>query len=131
MKRSMLLLALLNWGCNSQTPPSADTTAVAAATPAATTAPAGNPAEAGQKLYDSTCTACHAAGGVGITGLGKPLKGSPMLKLSDEDLLAFIKKGRDTSDPQNTTKVAMPPKGGNPALSDTDLTNIIAYLRSL
>ncbi|MBS2040806.1 cytochrome c [bacterium] len=127
MKRSILLFALLSWGCNSPTPPSSDTTAPAPATPVA----AANPVEAGQKLYDSTCTACHGAGGVGINGLGKPLKGSPMLKLSDGELVDFIKKGRDTSDPKNTTKVAMPPKGGNPALSDLDLTNIVAYLRSL
>ncbi len=31
----------------------------------------------------------------------------------------------------NTTKVDMPPKGGNPALKDDDLVNIAAFLRSL
>lgn len=130
MKHHVLVLAaLLAWGCsNNQTPP-------APASPEAATTPdavaAANPVEAGSKLYDSTCTACHGPGGMGIQGLGKALKGSPMLKLSDGELVDFIKKGRDTSDPANTTKVAMPPKGGNPALTDADLGNIVAYLRTL
>lgn len=37
---------------------------------------------------------------------------------SDAQLVEFIKKGRPASDPANTTKVDMPPKGGNPALTD-------------
>ena len=34
-------------------------------------------------------------------------------------------------DPANTTGVAMPPKGGNPALKEADLADIVAYLRTL
>ena len=51
--------------------------------------------------------------------------------LSDQELLAFIKKGRPTSDPANTTGVDMPPKGGNPSLTDQQILDIIAYIRSL
>ncbi|MBX3171177.1 MAG: cytochrome c [Candidatus Eremiobacteraeota bacterium] len=130
MKRSLILLALLSWGCNGQAPPAA-TSPSSAATTAEPAAVAANPVEAGKKLYESTCSACHAADGAGVPGLGKPLKGSSMLTLSDAELVDFIKQGRDTSDPKNTTKVAMPPKGGNPALSDNDLGQIVAYLRSL
>jgi disulfide bond formation protein DsbB len=50
---------------------------------------------------------------------------------SNDELLAFIKKGRLPGDPMNTTGVAMPPKGGNPALTDAQLHTIIAYMRSL
>jgi disulfide bond formation protein DsbB len=50
---------------------------------------------------------------------------------SDDELIAFIKVGRDPSDPLNTTGVAMPPKGGNPALSDEDLQDIIAFIRTI
>jgi disulfide bond formation protein DsbB len=39
--------------------------------------------------------------------------------------------GCSTSDPENTTGVAMPPKGGNPSLSDGDLQNVVAYIRTL
>jgi disulfide bond formation protein DsbB len=50
---------------------------------------------------------------------------------TDAELVDFIKVGRDPSDPLNTTGVAMPPKGGNPALSDDDLLNVVAFIRSL
>lgn len=86
----------------------------------------------GHKLYASTCIACHGPDGAGIKGNGKPLATSEFIKTLDDDaLLAFIKRGRDPSDPKNTTGIAMPPKGGNPALSDDDLLDVISYLRSL
>ena len=86
----------------------------------------------GKTIYDGSCTACHADGGVGIDGLGKPLVGSEFVAgLNDSDLLEFLKVGRDTTDPENTSGIAMPAKGGNPALTDADLENVIAYLRSL
>ena len=86
----------------------------------------------GSKLYANTCIACHGAGGVGIKGNGKALAANEFIaSLDDDSLLAFIQKGRDPSDPKNTTGVGMPPKGGNPALSEDDLLDIIAYLRTL
>jgi disulfide bond formation protein DsbB len=50
---------------------------------------------------------------------------------SDEALIAFIKQGRPISDPLNTTGVDMPPKGGNPILSDAQLLDIVAFIRSI
>ena len=44
-------------------------------------------------------------------------------------MVDFIKVGRDPSDPLNTTGVAMPPKGGNPALDEEDLYDIVAFIR--
>ena len=86
----------------------------------------------GQQLFVSTCSACHRPTGEGITGLGKPLTTSKFVSSSsDAELLAFIKTGRPPDDPLNTTGVAMPPKGGNPALTDSDLQAIIAYIRSI
>jgi disulfide bond formation protein DsbB len=86
----------------------------------------------GHKLYSATCIACHGPDGGGIKGNGKPLATSEFIKTLDDDaLLAFIKRGRDPGDPKNTTGIAMPPKGGNPALSDDDLLDVISYLRSL
>ena len=35
------------------------------------------------------------------------------------------------SHPDNTSGVEMPPKGGNPGLTDEQLTDIIAYIRTL
>lgn len=86
----------------------------------------------GTKLFNSTCIACHGSGGVGITGNGKALAHNTFIQgQDDESLLAFIKRGRDPGDPANTTGIGMPPKGGNPALSEDDLLDIIAYLRTL
>lgn len=86
----------------------------------------------GDKLFHSTCIACHGKAGVGVQGNGKALaKNSFVQSLDDDGLLAFIKQGRTPTDPKNTTGIQMPPKGGNPALSDDDILDIISYLRTL
>lgn len=86
----------------------------------------------GDKLFHSTCIACHGKGGAGVAGNGKALVKNPFVQsLDDDGLLAFVKQGRTPTDPKNTTGIQMPPKGGNPALSDDDLLDIIAYLRTL
>lgn len=86
----------------------------------------------GSKLFSSSCVACHGPGGVGVKGNGKALVNNEFVQsLDDDGLLAFIKRGRDPSDPKNTTGVGMPAKGGNPALSDDDILDIICYLRTL
>lgn len=86
----------------------------------------------GDRLFHSVCIACHGKGGVGITGNGKPLTKNAFVQSQDDDeLLAFIMKGRMPTDPMNTTGIQMPPKGGNPALSEDDLLDIISYLRSI
>ncbi|MBE7551264.1 MAG: cytochrome c [Anaerolineales bacterium] len=87
---------------------------------------------AGQKLFASTCSACHGPAGEGLPGLGKDMTTSEFIAgKSDDELVAFIKVGRDPSDPLNTTGVAMPPKGGNPALSEEDLYHLVAYMRTI
>jgi disulfide bond formation protein DsbB len=94
-------------------------------------APAGD-AEQGKALFATTCAACHGPAGEGVPNLGKDMTTSEFIAgLSDAELLDFIKKGRDPSDPLNTTGVLMPPKGGNPALTDAQLIDIIAYIRAL
>lgn len=86
----------------------------------------------GKAKFESTCAACHGNNAKGMAGLGKDLTTSAVAKeLSDADLIAFIKKGRPVSDPANTTKVEMPSKGGNPALTDQDLADIVAFIRTL
>jgi mono/diheme cytochrome c family protein len=97
----------------------------------AASVPSGDAAN-GKTLFDQVCFACHGEGGVGIEGLGKDMTTSTFIAgSSDEELLAFVKVGRPVGDPANTTNVDMPPKGGNPALSDDDLRDIIAYIRTI
>jgi disulfide bond formation protein DsbB len=92
---------------------------------------AGN-AQAGQELFVATCAACHGPAGQGVPGLGKDMTTSQFIAdRSDAELVEFIKAGRDPSDPLNTTGVAMPSKGGNPALSDEDLFDLVAYIRTI
>ncbi len=86
----------------------------------------------GEALYDSTCVACHGPGGEGVTNLGKPFTTSEFISSKTElNLLNFIKEGRPSSHADNTTGIDMPPKGGNPALSDDDILDIIAYIRTI
>jgi disulfide bond formation protein DsbB len=99
--------------------------------PAATPTPFGDPA-AGQQAFLATCIACHGMDAKGVTGLGKDLTTSEYLRThTNEEMLTFLQTGRPASDPLNTTGIDMPPRGGNPAYSDTDLKNIVAYLRTL
>ena len=89
-------------------------------------------AVAGKAQFDTVCIACHGPGGVGVEGLGKPFTTSEfLLTVNDQELLTFIKTGRPISDPATTTGVDRPPKGGNPALTDEQLMDIIAYIRTL
>ena len=113
------VLALSLAACGGEAPPTAAPTS------------AGNAAN-GETLFISTCSACHGPDATGITGLGKNLRTSTFVAgQSDEELLKFIQTGRPASDPANSTGVDMPPRGGNPALTDANLTDIIAFLRSI
>jgi disulfide bond formation protein DsbB len=105
--------------------------ACGAPAPEPTTTPAGD-AVAGQAAFAASCSSCHGPEGKGIAGLGKDLTTSEwVVTQSDADLVAFLQSGRPASDPLNTTGIDMPPKGGNPALSEADLENIVAYMRSI
>lgn len=93
--------------------------------------PAGD-AAAGEGKFQATCSPCHGPDAKGLPNLGKDMTTSEFISgSSDAELLAFIKTGRPPGDPANTTGVDMPAKGGNPALSDQDLADIIAFIRTL
>lgn len=92
----------------------------------------GASADAGKQKFAVTCATCHGADGEGVKGLGKALRANAFLKSStDADLAKLITEGRQAGDPLNTTGVAMPPKGGNPALAEADIKDIIAFVRTL
>ena len=95
--------------------------------------PAAAPsAEHGKQLFTTACATCHGPQGLGIPHLGKNLQTSQFAAgLSDSKLADFITQGRAANDPLNTTHVPMPPKGGNPALSPQDISDIVAYVRQL
>ncbi|MFN3979061.1 MAG: c-type cytochrome [Caldilinea sp.] len=109
------------------------TTAAAAAQQqvAAPAAPVGDAAN-GAKIFATACVACHGPEGKGVTGLGKDLTTSEWTQQqTDEQLIEFIKRGRDAGDPLNTTGIAMPPRGGNPAMTDQEIADIVAFMRTI
>ncbi len=124
-------------GCGQNSDASATSSALdsaseqtAAAEPAA--APVAPSAEHGKQLFATACATCHGPEGQGIPHLGKDLQTSQFAAgLSDSKLVNFITQGRAADDPLNTTHVPMPPKGGNPALSAQDISDIVAYVRQL
>ncbi len=84
----------------------------------------------GRDLFRRTCAACHGVRGEGIRGQGLEMRGSEFIGgLDDAGLLAFVRRGRLPKDPANKTGRMMPPKGGNSFFKDSDLLDIIAYVR--
>ena len=89
--------------------------AAAPAPGAAKTADAGN---AGKSTYDTVCMACHAAGVAGAPKFGDKAAWAPRIAQGKEALHNSALKG----------KGAMPPKGGNPALSDDAVKAAVDYM---
>ncbi|MGI9666692.1 MAG: c-type cytochrome [Acidimicrobiia bacterium] len=91
---------------------------------------AGDPVN-GASVYSGTCATCHGTDLGGIEGLGRELAPSEFVAERTENQLAeFISIGRPADDPANETGVDMPPRGGNPSLSDQDLRDVSAYLKA-
>lgn len=92
---------------------------------------AGSP-EKGQQLFSETCSTCHGDKGQGLPNLGGDLQTSKFVAHStDAQVVALIEAGVPTTNPLNKTNMSMPPKGGNPALTEQDLYDIVSYIRQL
>ena len=92
----------------------------------------GRDPEYGQMLYGNTCLACHGNRGQGMPNQGVNLRTSKFIgQCTDEQLLSFLKKGREPNDPATLVGRLMPPSGGNGSLDETSLGDIVAYLRQL
>jgi mono/diheme cytochrome c family protein len=125
----LAVLSLVFAACSESTGSDGTTAATTAVTEAS--AGGGNSAN-GEALYNGSCIACHGPNGEGIEGLGKPWVGSEFINGStDADLVAFLNVGRPSDDPLNTTGIAMLPRGGNTSLTDGDLQDLVAYMRTL
>src|SRR5690606_10545124 len=72
----------------------------------------------GQQVYESTCTACHAAGVAGAPKLGDADAWAPFIKTGYEEMVKNAIHGVG----------AMPPKGGNPSLSDFEIERAVVYI---
>jgi len=130
---ALLVVAVMLAACGGGEPEPTATPAPAAAAPVQEVAagPVGDVANGG-KIFATACVACHGPEGKGVTGLGKDLTTSEWVgEQTDVQLVEFIKVGRDATHPLNTTGVAMPPKGGNPAMSEQEIADIVAFVRSI
>ncbi len=104
-----------------------------AATPTTEVAAAHVPdATAGGAYFAETCAACHGTDARGIESFGVNLIDSEFVHAqSDDALVSFIIKGRNSYDPDSKTGLEMPAYGGNPTLTRDQFFDIVAYLRSL
>jgi cytochrome c5 len=98
--------------------PAPATVAAAAAAPAAGKANDAGGDAAGKKVHDTACLACHGAGVAGAPRTGDKAAWAPRLKQGVAALYESALKG----------KGAMPPKGGNPALSDADVKASVDFM---
>jgi cytochrome c5 len=98
----------------SASPPSA---AAPAATATAAAAPAGGKAD-GKAVYDKTCSVCHATGLAGAPKFGDKAAWAPRIATGADALHNSALHGKN----------AMPPKGGNLALTDAEVIAAVDYM---
>ena len=84
------------------------------------TATHGAAAADGKTVYSQTCAACHASGLAGAPKLTDKPNWTPRIAGGKAALAASVIKG----------KGAMPPKAGNPSLSEGDIAAAIDYMVS-
>lgn len=125
---ALFAVAFFSCGGGGESKPAQETSAMTAQK---TTLEKGDPVQ-GKPLFVQFCSACHGQDALGLKGLGKDLVHSEFIKQeTDDELLKYVNEGRAVDDPRNTTGIPMPPKGGNPALTDQQIVHIIAYLRTI
>lgn len=95
----------------------AATAVAAAAAPAAAKPAAASASDAGKKVYDTYCAACHVAGVAGAPKFGDKAAWAPRIATGMDTLYSAVIKG----------KGAMPAKGGSPA-SDDDIKAAVQYM---
>ncbi len=87
-------------------------------------------ASSGQDLWTQSCAKCHGADGAGQTNMGKRLgckdytDAKVQASVSDADAANAVKAGFKNSDGKTVMKA-------NDTLSDSDVTTVVAYLRTL
>ncbi|MHB1213970.1 MAG: c-type cytochrome [Thiobacillus sp.] len=80
----------------------------------------------GQAVYNGTCIACHGGDGTGSLPGVPDLTGKAGL-LSQDDAVLLGRMADGFQSPGSS--MAMPPKGGNPALTDADLSAVLTFMR--
>jgi len=84
-------------------------------------APAAAETAKGKAVFEATCVACHGTGLAGAPKTGNKAAWAPRIKNGMDALYKAALHGLN----------AMPPKGGNPALSDDDVKAAVDYMVGL
>ena len=71
----------------------------------------------GEAVYKQACSACHAVGAAGAPKSGDKAAWAARIKKGEDALVASAIKGIGN----------MPPKGGNPSLTDAQIRAAVAY----
>ena len=100
--------------------PAAATAPAAAPATVATAAPAAGAKADGKAVYDKTCHVCHGTGLAGAPKFGDKAAWAPRIATGMQTLHNTAIHGLN----------AMPPKGGNMALSDAEVTAAVDYMVS-
>ena len=98
--------------------PAQQAAAPAAAAPAQQAAAPAAGAVDGEKVYKSTCFACHEVGVAGSPKFGDKAAWAPRIATGNDALYNSALHGKN----------AMPAKGGNPALSDADVKAAVDFM---
>ena len=98
-----------------------DDAKAAAPSVAVAAAPASSGVADGKAIYEKNCSACHMTGAANAPKAGDKVAWEPRLHEGKDPLYAHAIQG----------KGAMPPKGGNASLSDTEVKAAVDYLVSL
>jgi len=80
----------------------------------------------GKAVYEGTCIACHGPDGKGVLpGVPDFTTANSPLAQPDALLQKHITEGFQKPD----SPMAMPPKGGNPSLTEAQIAEALAYIR--
>lgn len=81
----------------------------------------------GKTVYDQTCAACHGADGEGaMPGVPDLTASNSVLRKPESELIRNTINGVRSPG----SRMGMPPKGGNPALTEEEITSAIRYMRA-
>ena len=77
----------------------------------------------GKAIFDHLCTSCHTSGVAGAPKVGDKAMWGPRIKQGIDTLVKHAIDGYHGPDGN-----FMPPKGGNPALTDEQVTNAVHWI---